>query len=63
MKVDEDNSKAMGVVNGWYLKVWQFSSNEFRKNIGSLFSDPTFGIGGLRLWKKDLSFIIYSPLF
>ena len=48
-KVDEDNSKATGMVNGGYLKVRQFSNNEFWKNIGGLISASTFGIGGLRL--------------
>ena len=33
-------------------KLRRFSSNEFRKNIGCLVSDPTFGLGGSRLWEK-----------
>ena len=41
------------MVNGQYQKVQQFSSNEFWKNIGCLFSDPTFGLEGLRLWDKE----------
>ena len=49
-KVDEDNGKALVKGNGWYRKVCRFSSNKFWKNIGCLVSDPTFGIGGSRLW-------------
>ena len=47
MKVDEDNGKSEGMVNGWDRKVWQFSSNEFWKNIGCLVSAPNFGLGGV----------------
>ena len=36
-----------------YLKVRQFSSNEFWKNIGCLVSAPTFGLGGSRMWEKE----------
>ena len=39
MKVDEDNSKYVGMMNG--------------QNIGCLVSDPTFGLGGSRLWDKE----------
>ena len=53
MKVDEDNVKAVAMVNGRYEKFWRFSSNEFCRNIGCLFLDPTFGIGGSRLWEKE----------
>ena len=49
MKVDKNNSKYEGMVNGQYRKVWRFSSNEFSKNFGCLVSDNTFGLGGLRL--------------
>ena len=53
MKVEEENVKAVGMVNGQYLKVRRFSSNEFWKNIGCLVSDPTFGRGGSKLWDKE----------
>ena len=36
-KVDEDNGKSSGKGNGRYLKVYQFSSNGFWKNIGCIF--------------------------
>ena len=36
-----------------YLKVRQFSSNEFWRNIGCLVSAPTLGIGGSRLWDTE----------
>ena len=49
MKLDEDNGKAAGMVNGRARTFWRFSSNTFWKNIGCLVSAPTFGIGGLRL--------------
>ena len=49
-KVDEENGKALVKVNVRYRKIRQFSSNEFCKNIGCLVLDPTFGIGGSRLW-------------
>ena len=52
-KVDEDNRKSLGNGNGCYQKFRQFSINEFGKNIGCLVSDPTFGLGGLRLWEKE----------
>ena len=53
MRVDEDNGKAPGMVNGRYQKVWRFSSNEFWKNIGYLVSATTFGLGWSRLWDKE----------
>ena len=43
----------MGIVNGRDRKVWQFSSNEFWKNIGCLISAPTIGLGESRLWEKE----------
>ena len=46
MKVDEENGKAAGMVNGRYRKVRRFSINGFLMNIGCLVSAPTFGIGG-----------------
>ena len=52
MKVDEENSKYVTMVNGWAPKDQRFSSNEFWKNIGCLVSAPTFGLGGLRFWEK-----------
>ena len=51
--MDEENGKALVIGNGWYRKVCWFFSNEFWKNIGFLFSDLTFGLGGLRLWEKE----------
>ena len=53
MKVDEDNSKPLGMVNGQYQKVWRFSSNKFWKKNGCLVSAPTVGIGGSRIWEKE----------
>ena len=29
VKVDKDNGKSVGMVNGWDRKVWRFSRNEF----------------------------------
>ena len=51
--VDDENGKAMGIWNGPYRKVCQFSSNGFQKNIGCILSAPTFGLGGTRLWEKE----------
>ena len=53
MKVDEDNGKSLGMVNGRYQKSCRLSSNEFWKNIGCLVSAPNFGLGGSRLWEKE----------
>ena len=55
MKVEEDNVKSLGMVNGQYQKVWRFYSNVFWKNIGFLVSAPTFGLEGSRMWKKGES--------
>ena len=52
LKVDEEKDKASVMVNRRAQKFRRFSSNEFWKNIGCLISDPTFGIGGLRLLEK-----------
>ena len=49
MKVDEENGKAVGMVNGRSWKIWQFSSNAFWNSIGCLVSAPTFGLGGSRM--------------
>ena len=48
-KVDEENGKGLGRSNGQYQKNYQFSSNEFWKNIGCLVSAPKFGIVESRL--------------
>ena len=53
MRLEEDNGRAMGMVKGNASKIRRFSSNEFWKNIGCLILDPTFGLGGLRLWEKE----------
>ena len=55
MKLDEENGKAVVMVNGRYWKRWQFPSNAFWNNIGCLVSAPTFGFGGSRLWEKEES--------
>ena len=52
MKVDKENGKVAGMVNGRALRVWRYSSNEVWNKIGCLVSAPTFGIGELRLWEK-----------
>ena len=52
-KVDEYNGKSLGMGNGRYRKVCQFSRNEFWKNIGFIVSNPTFGLGGSRLWDME----------
>ena len=41
------------MVNGRYQKVRPVSSNEFLTSIGRLVSDPTFGLGGSRMWYKE----------
>ena len=51
-KADEENGKKLVKGNVRYRKVRLFSSNKFWKNIGSLVSDPTFGLGGSGLWEK-----------
>ena len=40
MKVDEENGKSVGMVN---VRSWKIGG----------FSDPTFGLGGSRLWEKE----------
>ena len=55
MKLNEENDKALVMVNGQYRNNWRFSSNKLWKNIGCLVSDPTFDLGGSRLWKKEES--------
>ena len=52
-RVDEDNGKSLNKGNVRYRKFRRFYRNEFWKNIGCLVSDPTFGIGGSRLWEKE----------
>ena len=52
-KVKEDNGKEFYKGNVRYQKVCRFYRNELWKNIGCLVSDPTFGLGGLRLWDKE----------
>ena len=49
MKVDEDNGKYFEMVNLRACTFRLFLSNGFWKNVGCLISDPTFGIGVLRL--------------
>ena len=53
IRVDEDNGKEMGIVNGTYPKALRFSRNEFWKNIVCLVSAPNFSIGGSRLCEKE----------
>ena len=53
LKVYKENVKALNKGNVRYLKVRQFSSNEFWRNIGCLVSAPTLGIGGSRLWDTE----------
>ena len=50
---DEDNGKAVGMVNGQAKKFWRFSSNGFWKNIGCLVSDSSFGLGGRGCGKRN----------
>ena len=52
-KVYEEYGKALNKGNVRYRKFCRFSSNEFWKNIGCLVSDPTFGLGGSRLWEEE----------
>ena len=52
-KVNEENGKALNKGNVRYRKFRRFSSNGFWKNIGCLFSEPTFGLGGSKLWEKE----------
>ena len=49
LKVDDYNGKALELGNGQYQKVRRFSRNKVLKNIGSLISTPTFGLGESRL--------------
>ena len=46
MKVDEENGKAAGMVNGQYQNVCKFSINGFWKNVSCLVSVPDFILGG-----------------
>ena len=52
MKVDEENDKAVGMVNGRALKVRKFSIIDFWNIIICFTSSSTFVIGGLRMWDK-----------
>ena len=51
IKVGVENGRSMGRIR--ILKVQQFSSNEYCKNIGYIISAPTFGIRGSVLCKKE----------
>ena len=53
MRVDKENGKDVEVANGGSRKLWRFSRNEFRKNIGCPVSAHTFGLGGSRLLYKE----------
>ena len=53
MRVDEDNGKSTGMVNGRYQKIRRFSINEFWKNIGCLVLASAFGLGCSKLWEKE----------
>ena len=53
-KVDEENGKFLNKDHLRYQNVCSFSSNEFWKNIGCLISEPTFGLGGSRMWEKEV---------
>ena len=52
-KVDEENGKSLVKGRVQYQNFLRFSSNEIRKNIGCLVSDPTFGLGGSMMWEKE----------
>ena len=52
-KVDIENGKQMVKGNVRYRKVRRFSRCEFWNNIGCLVSEPTFGLGGSRMWGKE----------
>ena len=51
--VDEENGGEGTKEHGLFQKLRRFSRNEFWKKIGCLWSAPTFGLGGSRLWEKD----------
>ena len=53
MRVNEENGRAMVMGKGRIRKVWQFSRNKFLRTICCHISNPTFGIGGSRLWEKE----------
>ena len=54
MKVDEENGKSEGMVNGRYQNIWRFSSNEFWKIVGCLVLAFTFGLGGVEIVRKGI---------
>ena len=53
-KVDEENGIEGTQENGRFRKLWWFSRNKFWKSIGCLLAEPIFGLGGLRLWYKNM---------
>ena len=57
MMLDEDNGRAVVMGQGRIRKVWNFSSNEFWKNINFLVSAPTFGLGGRDYGRRGRKYI------
>ena len=53
MRMDEDNGRYLGIEKERDRNIWQFSSNEFWKYIGSLVFSPTFYLGGSILWENQ----------
>ena len=53
-KVDEENGIGKSKENEQFRKLRWFSRNKFWKNIACILSVPTFGLGGSRLWEKDI---------
>ena len=53
-KVNEDNGRGGTQENGRFRKLRRFSRKKIWKNTDCFMSAPTFGLGGLRLWEKDL---------
>ena len=58
LKVDEENGKALGMVNRRYQKVCRLSRNEFWRNISCLVSAHSFSIVRSRLWDKEEAIFI-----
>ena len=50
IKVDEEDGKFVGMVNGRASTFLWFPCNEFWENVGCLVSYPTFVLGGTSLW-------------
>ena len=53
MNINADDKNEKYTERGRISKVWKFSKTKYWKNIGCIFLEPIFGVGGYILWEKD----------